>query len=370
MKRILLSARDPGGAGHIIAIARHLRNSTEFEISLVASEPAYKILCKAGEAPIFFELIFNNDCDVNKKPDHSRLLKAARQIIREISPDAILVSLSSLGVGIDEALLAVADVPKFAVQDFWGDVNLDLGTPADLYFVLDDYAAEFSKSRWGVNAEAVGAPKYTLYKDFDINRRRDSFRRYLGVDNSEAVLGWFGQSPDIPGHEDVFADVLDALADLEIKPKFILREHPKFSKNRRAHIAAANRNGIKAIDVTGRDSVEESLLACDLVITPFSLCGLDHAYLSAYSSVPIGSVIYVMTNEPIRDFCNKLNGMISFPILDQGIGCLITDPEQLTDTINRQLNSKNILAYFKNSKILLKNNSLAKITERISARLN
>ena len=369
MKRILLSARDPGGAGHIIAIARHFRESTEFDIKLVASEPAYEILSKAGEEPILFEFVIRNSCGVNNSADHELLLNSAKQIFREITPDAILVSLSSLGVGIDEALLAVADVPKFAIQDFWGDVNLGLGTPADLYFVLDQYAVEFSKNRWGVRAEAVGAPKYTLYSDLDIARIRNSFRRYLGADSSGTVLGWFGQSPDIPGHEEVFTDVLDAIAGLEVKPKLILREHPKFSKSLKAHLAAASRRGIEFVDVSGRDSVEECLLACDLVITPFSLCGLDHAYLSAHSPAPVGSVIYVMTNDPIKRFCDKVNGMISLPIVDQGIGRLITDPGQLVNTINQQLNSDNIWDYFTNSKMLTGNKPLAKITESISASL-
>ena len=111
-----------------------------------------------GIHPAPFELRGGEDA-IGVDDDPDELLATAAAIVRERKPDVILASASSFGSGIDEALLASRDTKTFCIQDFWGDVNLSLGVPADTYLVMDDDAARISRERWGVRTVVVGAPK-------------------------------------------------------------------------------------------------------------------------------------------------------------------------------------------------------------------
>jgi len=294
-------------------------------------------------------------------------LQEAKGLLDRLQPDAVLTSLSSLGVGIDEALLATAEVPTFALQDFWGDVNLGLGVPADLYLVMDDFAAELSRKRWGVKALAVGAPKYTLYEHLDIMALRRETRGMLGAKPDDRVIGWFGQSPDIPGHEEVWQDFLRALTRVPGKPKLVLMEHPKSRHMRHQHVEMAATMGLTVVEATESRTTEDWLAACDLVVTVFSLCGLDHAFLSAYSPRPLGCVLYLATNEPVRRFIVELAGISQFPIIGQGIGGLVENPAEIAAAIRHLLTQDAVNDYHAKSKGLSARDPLAAIADCLTA---
>ena len=131
---ILFSTRDPGAAIHLLPLITACAQDTKFSVRVVASEPALSILKLRNTTAIPFYI--NNQNHINYTDDPELLLASAKEIVDKISPDIVLTSISSLGIGIDEALLAVSPVPTLAIQDFWGDVNLGLGIPADMYLSL------------------------------------------------------------------------------------------------------------------------------------------------------------------------------------------------------------------------------------------
>lgn len=367
--RILFSARDPGAVGHVIALLEAFRQDGRFEVDLAASSPALDMLREAGELPRPFALLDGRDY-LEADEDPAPLLEAASQFLKNTQPDAVFVSLSSFGVGIDEALLATARVPTFAMQDFWGDVNLGLGVPAGLYFVLDEYAVELSQKRWGVHAVAVGSPKHSRYADLDVVALRRATRRSLGVDDEEKVVGFFGQSPTIPGHESAFQDLVKAMAALRPQPVFLLREHPKFPALQEEHISVAKELGLKVASATNERATEAWLAACDVVVTPFSLCGLDHAYLTAYSQEPIGSALYLMTNDEIRSFAQRVCGMKQFPIVKQGMGQVVETPDAVHPTLESTLSNEYVNIYFGASKLLQRGDSFQIIVGVVSQELS
>jgi hypothetical protein len=363
-KKILISARDPGAAGHIKALVHYFRTDARFEVLVAASGAALEILEKADINPIAFNLKGSND-SVQPGQDPGPLLVEASKLLESLKPDIVLTSLSSLGVGIDEALLATARVPTFALQDFWGDVNLGLGVPAGLYLVMDEFAVEFSRERWGVKAQAVGAPKYVCYQDLDILAMRHATRKILKANPEDRVIGWFGQPPDIPGLEEVFQDFLKALALVPIKLKLVLKEHPKSRHVGKMHIEKARGLSFQVVEATEDRTIEDWLAACDLVVTVFSICGLDHAFLSAYSPQPLGCVLYLATNKPVRRFISDLSGMYKFPIVEQGLGKMIEDPAEISETIQLLLSYDVVRDYHTRSKRLSAGNPLSAIAECI-----
>ena len=318
-----------------------------------------------GIHPAPFELRGGGDA-IGVDDDPDELLATAAAIVRERKPDVILASASSFGSGIDEALLASRDTKTFCIQDFWGDVNLSLGVPADTYLVMDDDAARISRERWGVRTVVVGAPKYDRYIDLDVRETRSEVRRELKVRSGQAVVGMFGQSPDIPGHAEAMGDLVAAAGDLDPRPVLLLREHPKFTAARDEHVRLANMAGLRCWDATGSGPVEPWLAACDVVTTCFSLCALDHGYLSANSEEPIGSVLYLMTNQQIRESMHRLCGFEQLPTVRRGLGHVVDSRTNLSHQLGYALANVARSRYHEASKELCIPDACGRVAQVIS----
>lgn len=363
MKKLLISARDPGAAGNISVLYEDLSKTGLFDITLVASGSAYSMIKQKGLKPVFFEISDGKDHVDPSVETTSLLLEKTTGILDAFRPDAVITGLSSFGAGIDEALTCLSDVPVFAVQDFWGDVNLSLGKPADVYLVMDDYAAEITKKRCGARAEVIGSPKYSRYALLDIEGMRRRSREYLGALEDEKVIGWFGQHPDIPGYKAVFGVFLEALVRLGGNHIVFFREHPKFGASAKKNTDFLCSTGIKARDVTGIGNAEGWISACDLLVTPFSLCGLDHSYISAFSPSPVGNVVYLMANHSIRLFFIETSGIEKIPVVEQGLGEWITDsdPVGIAACMEKKLGFNAALAYHTSSNILAGSYNIKKV---------
>lgn len=367
--RILFSTRDPGSAGHILALVEAFSREPRFDVDVAASGIGLQVIQRAGKSPYPFILADGRD-HLEYDEDPSPLITEAEQLLGRVEPDAVIAGLSSLGVGVDEAVLAAARVPTFAMQDFWGDVNLGLGIPAGLYFVIDEEAATLTRQRWGVEALVVGSPKHARYSTFNVQRLRQAGREFLGVREDEKVIGFFGQSPAIAGHAETFQDLVAAVARIRAHAVLLLREHPKFPGDSQADISLACRHGLRVTDVTNQGDPETWLASCDVVTTPFSAAGFDHAYLSAYSAVPIGTVLYLMSNADLRDFASRVSGMKELPSVRRGIGGVVDRREDLLTGLESALTREKATAYFEASKSLAKGDPVEKIIETVEQRLS
>jgi hypothetical protein len=209
--RVLLSARDPGGAAQVRAVAPALRADPRAAVSVAASGPAFDILEAAGQTPERFVLP-DGSVHLAAGDDPAPLLGMAQALLDRADPDALVVGISSLGVGVDEALLARAGGrPTFALQDYPGDANAIAGAYAGRYFVRDEAAARLTRARFGAEAVAVGSLRHQAYARLDVPALRASTRAQVGA-GDHPVVGFFGQPPDIPGHEAAFAHLAEALA--------------------------------------------------------------------------------------------------------------------------------------------------------------
>lgn len=341
-RSVLLSARDPGSVGHVVALLSALRSHSGFQPVVVASEPALGMLRGYGIQAEKFE----------SPSSEFALLEAARVLLSRLSPAAVIASLSSFGAGIDEALLAVADVPTFAVQDFWGDVNLTLKRPAELYLVADEFAVELSARRWGVKAVAVGSPKYEAYSALDVASLREEGRKNASLRPGQKLVGLFAQASSVPGHDEALKSFLETLASAEPRSKLLFRGHPKFQEHAGVHLSQARKLGLDVFDATNGGSPERWIASCDLLVTPFSLCAYDHAQLSAFSAVSIGSVLYLNTNPEIRAFEMAACGFVGFPSLKLGLGESVESEAELSHAIKRHLHPDTAKVYFERSKQL------------------
>ena len=335
--RVLLSARDPAGAAMARAVLPALRAAGDLEVTLVASGAALDTLAAAGEPARPFALP-DGSTHVAPAADPGALLEGADEVLARVAPDVLLVSISSLGVGLDEALLARAGGrPTFALQDYPGDANAIRGARAGIYFVRDEAAARLTRQRWGVAAVPVGSLRHAWYATLDVPRLRAETRARIEAAPSQAVLGFFAQPPEVPGHEAAFGDLLEALAGRPVKPLVLLREHPKHPRAAAARAAALRAGGLAVHDATGDGPAEGWLAACDVVTTCFSHCSMDYAHLAARSPEPLGSVLFLLTREETRRFMADYAGLSRPDGADVGLGRVAERPQDLPALLERAL---------------------------------
>ncbi|BBD09321.1 hypothetical protein [Desulfovibrio ferrophilus] len=368
-RRLLITARDPGAVGHIEAIVLRLRKESDLEIYLATSGPAHTRLRQSlGDHPEFILPNGSSHIDPNTSPE--ALLDATARLLERIRPNAVLTSISSYGAGIDEAVAALFNGPSFTFQDFWGDANPRLGHFADTYFVLDDFAAKLTQKRWGIEDCVVTGPvKYSLYEQLDPSVMRQAAREKIGVDHNASLVGWFGQSPSIPGHRQLLHTLVNVLTEQNPSPTLLLRQHPKFQQDKQQTIDYAGQAGLTVFDTTSSLETELWLSACDLVVTPFSLCGLDHSHLSRHSTRPLGSLIYLMTEPSTLKFMQKVTGLDALPPAKQGIGHWLLDKAQLPGLLSDSLSEKTARNYYEQTKQLVSPN-LEIIATRICSSLS
>jgi hypothetical protein len=349
--RVLVSARDPGGALQVRAVHPALCADRRLAVTLAASGPAFDLLEGAGLRPIRFALP-DGSTHVPVGGDHSALLDAASALLEDVKPDVLLVGISSLGVGLDEALLArAAGRPTFAMQDYPGDANAVARAYADTYFVRDDAAARLTRERFEVATVQVGSLRHAAYAGLDVPELRARTRARLGVGIEEPVLGFFGQPAEIPGHEAAFGHLAEALARRPVKPLVLLREHPKYPDHRQRHSATLRRAGVAVHDAAEGD-VEPWLAACDVVATCFSHCSIDYAFLAAWSQEPLGSVLFLLTTDEIRRFMLDYTGMARPDGVEGGLGLLAERPEDVAPLLSRALTLEERRRFHEASRLL------------------
>src|SRR5262245_14986980 len=119
--RLIVSARDPGAAEQLAAIALRARE-WGFTVLPLGSGPALHIMTQAGLAPLPFEA---GPIHAGDQAEFALMAQEARNIVQRLKPDALIVGFShSAEMGVDEALAAIAGtIPLFGFQDFWGELH-------------------------------------------------------------------------------------------------------------------------------------------------------------------------------------------------------------------------------------------------------
>jgi hypothetical protein len=350
--RVLASARDPGGAAQMRALCRALRGDPRLAVRVAASGPAFDLLDGGGEQPIRFTLP-NGRTHVAVGDDSTDLLRAAAELLERVNPDVLLVGVSSLGVGLDEALLAQArGRPTFGLQDYPGDANAIGGAHAGTYFVRDEAAARRTQERFDVAVVPVGSLRHAAYAGLDVPRLRAATRDRIGVGSDQPVLGFFGQPPDIPGHETAFEHLVSALTQKPLTPFVLLREHPKSPPDLRArHMSALERAGVNVHDA-GAGGVEPWLAACDVVVTCFSHASMDYAFLTAWSPEPLGCTVFLLTTDKIRRFLRDYSGMALPDGVGSGLGMVAETATDVGPVLDRALDPATRQEYHRTSRRL------------------
>lgn len=330
--KILLTARDPAAALHLIEIAKCSRKFDDFHIDIVTQQPASRYFEEAGFLTTIVDLP-----PAKEMPsiEGENLLQKSRDLIDYFKPDAVLSGLSTpFDGGLDEAITAVFRGPKFVMQDFWGEANQFFGARAQLYFALDDEAVRLSEIRHGLNAVSVGSPRHSAYQSMDINAIRARERRRIGASKDTTVVGFYGQALHwVKGYRNTLNAWVDAMINQGGEYKALYRPHPRENEDDILWTIQRFKDaGMICVICEGQD-VERSLLACDVVCSAFSNCTYDVAYLNYFSTVPIITPVSLFFDPEIIDYFHKMVKLDEFPYLKSGLVLPIYDVRDLTSVL-------------------------------------
>ena len=334
--RLLLSARDPGSAGHIQAILHEAARHPWLEVRVHADDPAYDALRRAHPEVARF----GGRASVDPSPeDRARLVGEARRIVEAEQPDAVLVGVSHVHeAGLDEAFLAAAfDRPAFAMQDFWGDANLNLGRAADLYFALDEAAVRLTRERHGCAAMACGSPKHARYADLDVLAMRRAARAALGIADERPVVGYFGQAlTRLAGYRATLHEFTRAIAATPQAHVFY-KPHPRETPEEVSATIACFAQAGRRVATVVEGSTEDWLAASDVAVCCFSSCGYDAAFLNRACDRPVVAPLYLLFDAEIVGYFRSVTDLAVPPPSELGIVRSVTRAEALGEELRRAL---------------------------------
>lgn len=308
--KLLISCRDPGSAGHLAVVAKAALSASDIAVQLCAARPALDSLIRQG-------LTVDHPLPASRQPDE--LFAQADQVLANARPDVLLTGISGPDAGIDEALLARAGpIPTLAYQDYWGYVNPSFEQSADCYLVQDEMAASLTPAK---AVRIVGAPKYATYDALDPVALSRRYRETLGLNDNDILIGFCGQPLwQEPGYLRTLQALVAAREKLPAH-HLLFRSHPKEGDELKQFFGDTAQ-----ADAAG--NLEQFLSACDLLLSPFSNCGLDLAYLNRRGG-RLGAPAYLMFDDGLRRQYQDWNGLSELPSAKLGVALQITEADNL-----------------------------------------
>jgi hypothetical protein len=334
--RLLITARDAAAALHLIEISRYAAQHGDLDLAVVTQLPATRYFQRAGIGSVTVNI------GAARRPDDatgSALLEEARRVLDRYRPDAILCGLSTpFDGGIDEAVQAVHGGPTAVMQDFWGEANTFFGGKADVYLALDEEGVNLTRSRFDLNAVAIGSPRHAAYAHIDIIGARNEARASVGLAADSQVIGFFGQAlHNLEGYIRTLRAWVAATNGLPRSVRRAFRPHPRQSeKERELTISLLRDFGIDCILLDHPD-VERSLLVCDVVCSAFSNCTYDVAYLNYFSPYPIITPVSLFFDTEIVDYFRKMVRLDEFPYLKAGLVLSVDHAHDLEEVLSLAL---------------------------------
>lgn len=291
--KLLISARDPGAAKCMIPIIRFALSQGKVVPKIFAQSPAFEYF-KAEGFPVH-HIQCSSLKDIHD-PAQVELFQEADRILAAESPDAILTGLSGPGVGIDEALTFRGKKSlKYSVQDSDGQVVLGFDQAAPTYFVANEWAAAKTERYPNVEPVVVGSLRHACYAKLSPRQLRISGRSLLPPFTEKVIVGFYGQPAwQWQGYAQTITKLVASLRRVMPESLIVYRPHPKESKDERdATLAMFATGGLKVVTDPNSD-IETSLCVPDIVVSCYSLCGMDQIYLQRQSDIALGTVLYLL----------------------------------------------------------------------------
>lgn len=334
--RLLITARDVAAALHLVQVASAAQVDARFDVSIAAQEPAARHFAAAGLPVTVVAPMAATSADA---PEAARLRSIARELLARVRPDAVLAGLSTpFDAGLDEAVLAETTVPSLLYQDFWGEQNLVLGRGAGRILAIDEQAAARNQSRYGIASTVVGSARHAAYAQLDIPEVRARNRAAMGLAAHQRLVGFFGQAlHHLPGYQRTVERFVDAFRHADPSTVLVVRSHPREELAQRRQTEQYFRAVPGLIQNGPEGPVEDLIAACDVVVSLFSICTFDAAYLNRFSKQPVAVPVSMLFDDEIASYCRQHGNYFDFTHHTLGLVVPVYDAAMLTATLRSAL---------------------------------
>ena len=329
--KLFVTARDPATAVSFQILLPKLAQNSNFELCVLAQEPAATILAEVDYSISTFGAL-----DSFEQIQHK-----VKKIINEFQPDAVLTGISGPDAGVDEAALKVAKIQgiqSYALQSFWGDINQLSSAVPNHAFVLDDEAQRLTNLRYKeVRCIPIGSIKHADFDRYDVLALREKSRQ--NVDDDEVIIGFYGQPIlEIKGYFETLEAMVRQLKTWSRRFKLIYRPHPKesqvlFEKTRQLFENAF----ADAVEIDEQADIVDSLVKADLVVSVFSTCGFDNLYLNEISSKAFNASVYLWFDSCMIQWWKDYSGLESMPLISEGLLLSVDKESEMLDIFEQGL---------------------------------
>jgi hypothetical protein len=269
------------------------------DVVLAAQEPALGMWRDQGFEPV----AFNAPRTINVE-SMADLVEQGKSLLDGTNPEVIATGLSGPDAGIDEAMHQVASVATFAIQDFWGDVNLSLPRRPSVVCVIDEEAARLTRQRCDCEIIVAGSTKHALFARLDVAKLRERGRKRASAD--VLVVGLFLQPlSHVPGYMSSVLAAVTAVASMVERAILVVRAHPKALDLTALLLSAVPKGSphdeLRIVDASPWP-YEETLLACDVVLTATSSVVSDVLGFARVSGSNPPAIVNVLAPAVLADF--------------------------------------------------------------------
>lgn len=261
--RVLLACRDAGAAMQLLAVSHALRDAGD-TVAWVTTEPATSLVRGAGEVVAW---------------DSGDAVAA----LDAIAPHVVLTGVSAPGPSIESAATRAArtrGVPVAALQDYWGYVHDDHAAVPDVWLVLDEVAAQLTRTRTsGAACRVVGSPRHESW----CAERTSAWPRWSAAPVPRILVA--GQPL---WHLADYADALElaarTIADVAPTAAVWYVQHPAEGD---VHAAVAARFREQDVMVAPVGDIATTLATADVLLSVYSLLTWD--LLQLHAAMPVGA---------------------------------------------------------------------------------
>lgn len=367
---LIITSRDPATASSFIQLLPYLNQDVFFNVLVLCQSPSCQLLKPYLEEGRVETIQFDSNSFENIR-DKGLL----HSIFLRFKPDAVLTGVSGPGAGIDEAVLYWAGertIRTYALQSFWGQFNLDTGLIPDTAFVLDDEAVKLTSEKFPeVESVPVGSLKHVDFSDFPSLEKREKNRKTYALSEDELLIGFYGQPMiDVTGYLETVECLVNQLVKWGRGFKLLYRPHPKESRLQRKKLAELMLNAFSnCLFIDEKEDVRESLVACDLVISAFSTCGLDNLYLNEMAEVPFNVSIYLLFDKNLMHWWQVTTGLEEIPLVTEELLLAVDNEDDMIDVFENALRIETRQQLVENAKkhLPFPGHSVRKIMEKLKA---
>lgn len=341
MAKIILTARDVGGAGHIGAIAGALDRRGQ-QTRILAQGKAVNALNEMGARSDNVDEVFTTIPD--GKPLSAAKVEIFAEILASTGIDAVVNAMSTFGsYGVDEAVFIAArqqNIPTFTMQDFWGDVERVNGATADHTFVLDEFAASLTVERVDGEVHVVGSCRHSASSATN-DGSTANLRTALNANRNQPVIAFFGQDlVHMAGYRTLLRDFAASSQRADSSARLAFRPHPRENEaSAAASLKILRENGGEVLFFPP-STVEEAISASDVLVSAFSTVGLDAVYRTKQAGQLSTAVVYADYPDEMaafwREQCN-LPRAADFPLAGAGYALSARNKDELESKISRAL---------------------------------